>query len=72
MILTILGLIQYFYAKFGVNFVLAAVSDLPALCRFWLMVSLPAFITYQYFTQLQLPAQNIVYINMLDIINFPN
>ncbi|PCL20706.1 hypothetical protein CPT77_06105, partial [Snodgrassella alvi] len=29
------------------------------------MVSLPAFITYQYFTQLQLPAQDIVYINML-------
>ena len=36
------------------------------------MVSLPAFITYQYFTQLQLPAQDIVYINMLNIINFPD
>ncbi|AHN27766.1 hypothetical protein SALWKB2_0384 [Snodgrassella alvi wkB2] len=27
---------------------------------------------YQYFTQLPLPAQNIIYINMLNIINFPN
>jgi len=36
------------------------------------MVSLPAFITYQYFIQLQLLAQNIVYINMLNIINFPD